>query len=116
MSISKKLEEIDKMKKELTEFICSEISKIPQNTTIKPIGSGGMRAFTISMSDVAKNNMILDPVYYDFEKQKEIVLDKVKRSKDGGVMYLQKIVKDKKDKDVRFHPEFLKSVSAILEK
>lgn len=113
--IEAKTNEIEKLKKELCELISKSISSIPQNTAVKQV-SASVCALTVSMSEISKNNLILDPVYYDFEKQKKIVLDKIKQSKDGGVSYLRRIVQTKADREVRFHPDFLKQIQEILEK
>lgn len=111
--VESKIQEIEKSRNKLRKYLIKEIGKIKPNPNIK---RNSDISFTISFSELSKNNWVLSPEYYNFDSQKKIIIDKISKNADCGVAYLTRIVEDGKDKNNVFHPDFLSQISTILNK
>ena len=111
--VESKISDIEKSKNKLRKYLIKEVNAIKQTVKINQLNSN---CFTISFSEIAKGNLILSPDYYQFDKQKKVVCDKIQKHADCGVKYLNMIVEKGRDNDIVFHPDFLSQISTILKK
>lgn len=114
--IQKDLEKIDKIKKDLCEYLIAEVKKIEQNPDIKPMNKNG---FTVSSSTIFSTpGIILSPFYYDFELQKNLVIEHISKAKDAGVSYINSVIETGKDKTTGkpYNPVFIENLKVIISK
>ncbi len=109
------IKKISKTKEKLNNHLINEINKINVSTGAKPVNN---LCSVVSLSTISQNNSILSASYYNLEMQKGVVIDKIERSKDSGIKYINSIIESGYDKtrSLRFHPEFLKQLKVIIEK
>lgn len=109
------IKKISETKEKLNQHLIDEISKINVDTGAKRINN---LCSTVSFSTISKNNYILSASYYNIQTQKDAVIEKVRKSKDSGIGYIESIIESGYDstKSLKFHPEFLKQLKIIIEK
>lgn len=74
--------------------INSQIRNLPDNPNIKRIGSN---CFSISSSELPKNNFNMSPRFYDFKFQYEKIVEKLKLINPFALYnFLNKIIEEKK--------------------
>ena len=112
--LTSKIASVEKSQKELRDYLLKKVSLIKQNQEIKSIGSN--KCFTVSLSTLSENDLILDPSYYNFETQKESVKKHINKDFDCGINYLNKILKTGKDNysGLKYHPKFLEEIQKII--
>lgn len=114
--IQKDLESINKIKEDLRSFLIDEVKKIKQNSDIKPIGEN---CFTINSSTLFTNkSYVLSPFYYNFESQKQRVVERIENATDAGVSYINSVIETGKDRTTGepFNPKFIEQLKIIVEK
>lgn len=119
MSLSTILREYKAVSEKIKTELVSTVDAIPQNKNITPLGN---RCFSVSFSEIVKNNGIMSPDYYDFEVQKEFLIDLLsseKRSFEKKIEILKEIAEKGKilsqgQHTIRFHPDVLAKIKEIL--
>ena len=120
MSLSQTIKEYKALAEKIKAELIAEIDAIPQNKNITPLGN---KCFSVSFSEVLNNNGILSPDYYDFEVQKEFlieVLESDKRSFEKKIEILKEIAEKGKilsqgQHTIRFHPDVIAKIKTLLD-
>lgn len=120
MSLSQSIKEYKALAEKIKAELIAEIDAIPQNQNITPLGN---KCFSVSFSEINKNNGIISPDYYDFEQQKKFlieVLESDKRNFDKKIEILKEIVEKGKilgtgAHTIRFHPDVTAKIKTILD-
>ena len=119
MSLSTIVKEYKALSEKIKTELVNAIEEIPQNKNITPLGN---RCFSVSFSEILNNNGIISPDYYDFEVQKEFlieILESDKRGFEKKIEILKEIAEKGKilsrgQHTIRFHPEVLTKIKEIL--
>lgn len=120
MSLSQSIKEYKALAEKIKAELMAEIDAISQNQNITPLGN---KCFSVSFSEINKNNGIISPDYYDFEKQKEFlieILESDKRSFEKKIEVLKEIAEKGKilstgAHTIRFHPDVTAKIKTILD-
>lgn len=120
MSLSQSIKEYKALAEKIKAELIAEIDAIPQNQNITPLGN---KCFSVSFSEINKNNGIISPDYYDFEKQKEFlikILESDKRSFEKKIEVLKEVAEKGKilstgAHTIRFHPDVTAKIKIILD-
>jgi hypothetical protein len=107
--------------------INSIIRSLPDNKDIKRLDNHS-NCFIVNFSNIVKNNMILDPGYYDFKYQYKAITKKLRKSNPLECYNkLKEIIKNKQVvlysgvnkhriqcyETVKLHPEVIKNLETI---
>lgn len=120
MSLSQSIKEYKALAEKIKAELIAEIDAIPQNQNITPLGN---KCFSVSFSEINKNNGIISPDYYDFEKQKEFlieILESDKRSFEKKIEVLKEVAEKGKilsqgQHTIRFHPDVIAKIKTLLD-
>ena len=120
MSLSQTIKEYKALAEKIKTELANEIDAIPQNKNITPLGN---KCFSVSFSEILNNNGILSPDYYDFDAQKEFlieVLESDKRSFEKKIEILKEIAEKGKilsqgQHTIRFHPDVIVKIKTLLD-
>ena len=118
MTLKDVRQKLQEMNLEAKATICEELSGIQQNPDVQMICTSP-RCFKISSSKLGEG-LILDPTYYDFELQRDILLSCLNRKKtlEKCHTFLQRAVKERKiahgNKHCTLHPVVLGKIQDIL--
>lgn len=117
-SIKAILESYRVASEKLRAYLADKVSLLPDNSDITRLGSG---CFSVSLGAIKKNpDLVLDPCYYDFEYQKNVILGIL----DSGASFelqlkaLREIAESGKrtvnGHNIRFHPDVSGKIREIL--
>lgn len=118
MTLKDVREKLQEMNLEAKAAICDDLSSIQQNPDIQMICTSP-RCFKISSIKLGEG-LILDPTYYDFKLQRDILLSCLNRKKtlEECQAFLQRAVKKQKiaqsNKYCTLHPVVLGKIQDIL--
>lgn len=117
-SIKDLLESYRIASEKLRAYLAEKVSLLPDNSDITRLGSG---CFSVTLGTIKNSpDLILDPCYYDFEYQKNAILNILNSgsSFEQQIKALKEIAetgrKTVNGNSVRFHPDVSSKIREIL--